>query len=217
MKQRSIRLNASQARWLYRQAKTQQISGAQYVRDLIEKQRRNRYFVECFKQTQETSFLQPALEHLQYLIMTAKLLEQLVLNEEDGAQKREVAYASTLETLKRLNIEPNRKQTYPSTLRLDAEQWAWVQEQAELLRKPPIAIVRKILEMDYATTNPKTTHVHTALTPAEQEGIKASLMAFALLKGYIESVYEDSQTLINQFEKEAQALYQKLYPSNTPL
>lgn len=212
MKKISLRLPNPHAHWLRHQARLQQISVAQHLRDLIEWRQNNPNKLERSALTVETTAAETAtLKHLPYLMMTRQLLEQLVLNEENGIQKREAADAEVLETLRQLQVSPYFNESYKLTVLIEAEQWAWLTQQAQALKKTIVHVVRKIIALQYREAHEK----HTPhLTVAEQESIKAALTTFTLLKGYIENAYEEGQTLITRCEQEARALYQKLYPND---
>ncbi len=216
MKAISIRFNNYQGDWLKAQAKMQGIHCADYVRALIDKQMKESHFFEYFK-AEEDKILAPKTEkqHLIYQLMTYKLLEQLVLNQEEGEQKCEIAYMATLEWLERLKVCDHKKKNYRLSLLLYPEQLNWLDQQSKIFKKRVAVIIRKIVYLNSMNvTDQEVGFVSNLdLTEVQKEELKTVLMTFTLLKTYIESEYEEGGKLVKNCHVSAQALYNRLYPT----
>ncbi len=196
----------------------QGIHCADYVRALIDKQMQEPHFFEYFK-AEEAKILAPKTEkqHLIYSLMTYKLLEQLVLNQEDGTQKRETAYMATLEWLERLKVGDHKKKNYRLSLLLYPEQSIWLEQQSKIFKKRAAVIIRKIVclaSMSSAEKEVDRTN-NPDLTEVQKEELKTILMTFTLLKTYIESAYAGAEKLIKNCYVSSETLYSRLYPSET--
>jgi hypothetical protein len=206
-------LNSEQGYWLKTEASMQGIHYSEYVRDLITLQMKEPHFLEYFKKISYKSFTTVSeSKSLIYNLMAYKLLEQLVLNQEEGQQKREAAYTATLEWIERLKGYPTKTKYYRLSLLLEPEQVMWLKQQSKMLNKNITAIVRKIIILAYGQATEKAPSLvgNTALTEIQREEIKAILMTFTLLKMYIESTYEEGGKLVKSCYESAQRLYKKL-------
>jgi predicted DNA-binding protein len=213
MKAMSIRLNVYQHHWLKAQAKVRGIYSADYVRELIDKQMQEPHFFEYLKSVEEEVLIPTAEKPIViYMLRTCKLMEQLLLNEEEGRQKCEMAYLAAEEWLADLKVYPERKKNYRLSLMLHPEQLDWVNEQAKMLKKSPLAIIRKIifLASNTAQKHPPVS-VNSDLTETQKAELKAVLMTFTLLKTYIISAYEEGEKLLKSAHEGAESLYNKLY------
>lgn len=214
MKAISVRFNAYQNYWLKIQAQVRGIHSADYVRELIEKQMKEPHFFEYFKEA-EAKIMMPAADKkiILYSLITCKLMEQLILNEEDGQQKCEMAYLAAEEQFGALKVYDSRKKFYRLNLMLFPEQLAWINEQAKIIKKTPLAIIRKIVFLASSYTAQETTNlrVNTSLMEVQKEELKAILMTFTILKAYIMNTYEGGEKLIKSAQESAEVLYNKLY------
>lgn len=215
MKVMTVRFNAYQGDWLKAQAKFQDIHCADYLRALIEKQMQEPHFFEYFKAA-EDKVLMPLTEkpYLIYNLMAYKLVEQLVLNQENGQQKREAAYRDMLEWLERLKIYDQKKKSYRLSLLLYPEHLEWLNQQSKIFKKRVAVILRKIVCLASMNAAQKMSSFVNSrdLTEAQQEELKATLMTFTLLKTYIISDYEEGEKLVKSCYESAHTIYSKLYP-----
>ena len=218
MKVISVRFNVYQGDWLKAQAKIQDIHCADYLRALIEKQMQEPHFFEYFK-TMEGRILThtPAeKQHLIYTLMVYKLMEQLVLNQKEGQQKREAAYMATLEWLEQLKVHDHKKKSYRLSLLLYPEQLEWLDQQSKIFKKRAAVIIRKIVCLESMKAVEKESNLirNPDLTATQKEELKAVLMTFTLLKTYIISAYEEGEKLVKNCCESAEMLYKKLYPAS---
>jgi len=102
----NIRFSVHQLEHLKIQAKTRGMETADYVRELIEKEMQEWHFLNYFKAIDDQLVPSNTNPHLIYTLMIYKLMEQLVLNQEDEQQKREAAHQQTLDWLERLKLSP---------------------------------------------------------------------------------------------------------------
>jgi len=215
MKVMSVRFNAYQADYLKVQAKVRGIHAADYVRELIEREMQAGHFLNYFKVVDD-QIVQPRNNpHLIYTLTVYKLIEQLVLNQEDGQQKREAAHQETLAWLERLKISSIPKKSCKLNIWVHPETLSWLTAEAKLLKKSIAAIIRRIVFLNALNSDRKTSDaVNSLLTETEQETIKAVLMTFTLFKSYITNAYEGGTGLIENCCESAKTLYNKLHPSS---
>ncbi len=213
MKVMSVRFNAYQTDYLKVQAKVRGIHASDYVRELIEREMQAGHFLNYFKVVDEQNpvYNNP---HLIYTLTIYKLIEQLVLNQEDGQQKREKAHQETLAWLESLKISPVPKKSCKFNIWVHPETLSWLSNEAKLLNKTVAAIIRRIVFLNAVNANRKPLDaVNSLLTGTEQETIKAILMSFTLLKSYITNAYEGGTELVENCSQSAKMLYNKLHPS----
>ncbi len=213
MKVMSVRFNAYQGDYLKVQAKVRGIHASDYVRELIEREMQAGHFLNYFKVVDEQNSSRPN-PHLIYTLTIYKLIEQLVLNQEEGQQKREAAHQETLAWLERLKISPIPKKSCKFNIWVHPETLSWLNNEAKLLNKSVAAIIRRIVFLNAVNADRKTFDaVNSLLTETEEETIKAVLMSFTLLKSYITNAYEGGTELVENCSQSAKMLYNKLHPS----
>lgn len=212
MKTLCIQFNGYQSNWLKAEANLRGIHPVDYVRELIDKHMQEPHFFEYFR-TVEEKIVRPKTEqpYLIYTLMIYKLMEQLVVNKEEGQQKRETAHSDTLEWLKRLKVHPQYKGGYRLSILLSPTQLEWLEGQAKLLKKRPVRIIRKIVFLASNDVIEKEPHqADNALTDIQRTELKTVLMTFSLLKTYIISAYEGGEKLVKNCEENAEVLYRRL-------
>jgi len=216
MKRMNVRFNSYQIDYLKVQAKIRGVCAADYVRELIEKEMQAGHFLNYFKVVNDQIVTSPGNPHLIYTLMLYKLMEQLVLNQAEGQQKRAEAHQETLAWLERLKISPARKKNYKLNIWVHPETSTWLVDEAKLLKKSVAAIVRRIVFLEAINTDKKTSDsvIQSSLTEIEQETVKVILMTFTLLKNYIINAYEGGEALVENCSDNAKALYDKLYLSS---
>lgn len=217
MKMISVRFNVYQGNWLKMQAKMQGVQCSEYVRDLITAQMEKPHFFEYFK-TMEDKRLMSITEkkYLIYSLMVYKLIEQLVLNQEEGQNKLEMAYSDTLDWLKRLKVHPSEAKNYKLSFLLYPEQLAWLNQQSTTFKKSTAIIIRKIVDLASRPAVEKKSNFgsNPDLMEVQKEELKAVLMTYTLLKTYIVNAYAGGEKLVTSCYESAQALYNKLYSAS---
>jgi len=214
MKGISVRFNADQAGFLKTEAKARDICSADYVRELIERQMKEGHFFEYFKAVEDKIVVSAKeKKQLVYSLMTCKLMEQLVLNQEEGQEKRDTAYRETQEWLEALKVRTSETRTYKVTLLLYSEHIAWLNEQAKVLQKSVAALIRKIVFLASKETAQKNPNLISGLdlSDIQKAALRSTFMTGELLKTYIESAYEGAEPLIKSCYENAEKLYNKLY------
>ncbi len=217
MKGISVRFNSYQAGFLKTEARARDICSADYVRELIERQMEEGHFFEYFKAVEDKIIVSAKeKKQLVYSLMTYKLMEQLVLNQEEGQEKRETAYRDTQEWLEALKVRTSETRTYKVTLLLYPEQIAWLSDQTKALRKSAAALIRKIvfLASKEATQNSPHLVSDSDLSDVQKAALKSTLMTGELLKTYVENAYEGADELIKSCYENAEKLYNKLYTTS---
>lgn len=212
----NVRFNVYQLEHLKMQAKMRGIQAADYVRELIEKEMQGGHFLNYFKAMDDPLTPFNTNPHLIYTLMIYKLMEQLVLNQEEGSKKREEAHQETLDWLERLKLSPIDKKSCKLNIWVHPETVGWLREEAKLLKKSVAAIIRRIVFLNIVNVDQKTKAVvalQMPLTELQAETLKTVLMTFTLLKSYITDAYEGGEPLVENCCEGAKTLYKKLYPS----
>ena len=148
--------------------------------------------------------------------MIYKLIEQLVLNQNEGHQKREEAHQQTLDWLERLKLSAKPKKSCKLNIWFHPETVDWLREESQLLKKSVAAIIRRIVFLNIVNFKQETKAVvalQMPLTELQAETLKTVLMTFTLLKSYITDAYEGGEPLVENCCEGAKTLYKKLYPS----
>jgi hypothetical protein len=214
MKVMSVRFNAYQSDYIKVQAKICGIHAAGYVREMIEREMQAGHFLNYFKVMDDQIIPSHNNPNLIYTLMIYKLMEQLVLNQEEGQQKQQQAHQETLAWLERLMISPVPKKSCKLNIWVHPETLYWLTEEAKLLKKSVAAIIRRIVFLNAINFNRKTLdEIEIPLTKIQEETLKTVLMTFTLLKSYIVNAYEGSTKLVENCCESAKTLYNKLYPS----
>jgi hypothetical protein len=211
----NVRFDVYQLEHLKIQAKTRGMQTADYVRELIEKEKQGGHFLNYFKAMDDQIAPSNTNPHLIYTLMIYKLMEQLVLNQEEGQQKREAAHQQTLDWLERLKLSAKSKKSCKLNIWIDPETADWLRKESHLLKKSVAAIIRRIVFLNVVNTaqKVKAAVAQTPLTELEAETLKTVLMTFTLLKSYIVDAYEGGEPLVENSCENAKTLYKRLYPS----
>lgn len=212
----NVRFDVYQLEHLKIQAKTRGMETADYVRELIEKERQGGHFLNYFKAMDAQLVSSNTNPDLIYTLMIYKLIEQLVLNQNEGHQKREEAHQQTLDWLKRLKLSAKSKKSCKLNIWVHPETVAWLREESQLLKKSVAAIIRRIVFLNVVNLKQETKAVvalQMPLTELQAETLKTVLMTFTLLKNYITDVYEGGEPLVKNSCENAKTLYKRLYPS----
>jgi hypothetical protein len=180
----NVRFDMYQLEHLKIQAKTRGMQTADYVRELIEKERQEGHFLNYFKAMNDQIAPSNTNPHLIYTLMIYKLMEQLVLNQKEGEQKRAEAHQQTLDWLERLKLSAKPKKSCKLNIWVHPETAGWLKEEAQLLKKSVAAIIRRIVFLNIVNTaqKAKAAVTQTPLTELEAETLKTVLMTFMLLK-----------------------------------
>ena len=211
----NVRFDMYQLEHLKIQAKTRSMQAADYVRELIEKERQEGHFLNYFKAMNDQIAPSNTNPHLIYTLMIYKLMEQLVLNQKEGEQKRAEAHQQTLDWLERLKLSAKPKKSCKLNIWIHPGTADWLKEEAHLLKKSVAAIIRRIVFLNIVNTaqKAKAAVTQTPLTELEAETLKTVLMTFTLLKSYITDAYEGGEPLVENCCENAKTLYKRLYPS----
>jgi len=212
----NIRFSVHQLEHLKIQAKMRGMETADYVRELIEKEMQGGHFLNYFKAMDGQLVPSNTNPDLIYTLMIYKLIEQLVLNQNEGHQKREEAHQQTLDWLERLKLSSKSKKSCKLNIWFHPETVDWLREESQLLKKSVAAIIRRIVFLNIVNFKQETKAVvalQMPLTELQAETLKTVLMTFTLLKNYITDAYEGGEPLVKNCCEGAQTLYKKLYPS----
>jgi hypothetical protein len=209
----NVRFNVYQLEHLKMQAKTRGMQAADYVRELIEKEMQGGHFLNYFRMMDDPLTSSNTNPHLIYTLMIYKLMEQLVLNVDEGEQKREEAHQQTLDWLERLKLSPKSKKSCKLNIWVHPETVAWLKEESQLLKKSVAAIIRRIVFFNVAQkAKEAAAAAQMPLTEIQTETLKTVLMTFTLLKSYILDAYDSSEALVENCCESAKTLYKQLYP-----
>ena len=129
----NVRFDMYQLEHLKIQAKTRSMQAADYVRELIEKERQEGHFLNYFKAMNDQIAPSNTNPHLIYTLMIYKLMEQLVLNQKEGEQKRAEAHQQTLDWLERLKLSAKPKKSCKLNIWIHPGTADWLKEEAHLI------------------------------------------------------------------------------------
>ena len=204
MRKYAVRLRNVEAQWLQHQASCQGMTSSEYVRDLLRAQMHKPDFLSYAPSVHQIVANKMDRKYLNTVLMSYKLLEQLVLQLPAGKTLTEEAYAETLILLKKLRVYPEPQFQYNLVVNFDLLQAEWLEKQASLLYKRPSFLIRKLLLWAIAEGGDHAFCPHFNL--AQQESIKAALLSCELLQNYIRAIYDNGPKIIRGAYEKAEKL-----------
>jgi len=130
-----------------------------------------------------------------YIIFTAKLLEQFVIDTlENGEEIRNQAFQETNALLTELNLDNQKNKDQQLCISLDQQLYSWLSSEAIRLKVRVAPLIRNVIEnaFESSLTQPENT------TPslAQNFSMEQQLTTCELLKQLVRENVEDAETMI---------------------
>lgn len=206
MKIINIKFNDYLANWIIGSAQKNRVTISAFIRDLLaEQMQEGPVVVKNINKAKQFAYNQTYRNEMGYIIFTAKLLEKLVLSQDQGEMLRDTAFEQANNLLEELNLN-NKEQRF--CIKLEHDLFTWLNSEAERLQLKFPTLIRNLIADRFMQTS---TAKKIELSIAQKFAIKHQIKAYNLLETLVKKTTEDGASIIEEAQAKAQNIFSQIF------